>query len=125
LGEALAAVERIERVVTMFNDHLDFQHQLRSKRKRKGVEIPSPLDLDDLHRRAEPAALHPVEILGAGAEASLLMVDRNEAYRYVEPWVGRLTDQPGHEDGVRGPGKREWSREAIPPRLRILLPADR
>jgi hypothetical protein len=61
----------------------------------------------------------------AGAEASLLMGQRNEAYQHVEQRVGGLTDQSGHEDGVRGPGKREWSRDAIPLRLRILLPADR
>jgi hypothetical protein len=90
LEDALVTlVEQTESVATMFNQHLDFQTHLRGKRKRKDFMPDQPLDLDDLRRRAESDAQHHVEVLVgmARAEASMMLGERKEAYRYVEPLV--------------------------------------
>jgi len=90
LEEALAAlVERTESVIAMYYDHVDFQHYQRGKRKRKDFVPALPLNLDDLRRRAEPAAQHHMDMLigMARAEASMMMGERKEAYQYVEPLV--------------------------------------
>jgi hypothetical protein len=90
LAEALAAlVEQTENVITMFNDHLDFQQHVRGKRKRKDFVPAQPLVLDDLRCRAESAAEHHMEVLVgmARAEASMMMGERKAAYGYVEPLV--------------------------------------
>jgi hypothetical protein len=97
LENALAVlVEQAENVVTMFNDHLDFQTRLRGKRKRKDFVPDQPLNLEDLLHRAELAAQHHVEVLVgmARAEASLLLGERKEAYRCVEPLVWGRGDHP-------------------------------
>jgi hypothetical protein len=79
--------DSVEQVITLFNDHRDFLHEVWPAKLRK--QLPAPLDLAQLAQQAEPYATAQAELLVdlARFKACDLLGEREQGYRYLDRHV--------------------------------------